>query len=331
MQKMAKIQYREEKTNKLSDYHTSFEIQPLERGFANTLGTALRRTILSSISSVAPFAIKINNVEHEFETLENVKEDIVTILNNLKRIKFVYNEEVFLDGVPVKVSFESTTTGDITAQDINLPSGVSIINPDQYIASISEKNALNFEMYLISGRGFIDFESNKKRILEFGPKLESKLSSGSFLAVDSDFSPVINVNFTASELNSSASVIQEKLDFHIETNGTVEAKDAIAAGAKILMAHLGIIANVDNLDLNPSDYFEEEKVKEEQPKVNSADINTLDLTIRSLNALRRAGYTKVSDVQALTEDELENIKNLGKKSVQEIIEKIKNHTTNKGE
>lgn len=333
MQKMAKIQYREEKTNKLSDYNTAFEIQPLERGFGNTLGTALRRTLLSSVSSVAPFAVKISNIEHEFSSLPSVEEDIVTLLDNIKKIKFVYNKDVFLDNTPVRIGFKSTQVGEVSAKDIELPSNVSIINPDQHIATISSKDALNFEVYLISGRGFIDFENNKKRISELGPKLESKLDSGAFLAVDSDFSPIIKVEYKASELNSSAAVVQEKLDFHLQTDGTVEAKEAIAEAAKILMAHLGIIANVENLEINESDFFEEEKAREEQPKVNLADISTLELTIRSYNALKRAGYSKIADLQSLSYEELENIKNLGKKSVQEIVDKLEEHKIelNKGE
>ncbi|WGI36562.1 DNA-directed RNA polymerase subunit alpha [Mesomycoplasma lagogenitalium] len=325
MQKFAKIHYKEEKENKQSDYKTSFVLEPLERGFARTLGNALRRTILSSVSSVAPFAVKIEGVEHEFGAIENVTEDVVTILNNLKKIKFVYNKDVFKDNVPVKVSFNSENfEGDqVCAKDILVSPEIKIVNLDQPITKISKKGAFNFEMYLLSGRGFVSFEDNKKIVSEFGSSLESKLKSGKFLAVDSDFSPVLNVNYTVDELNSASTIVEEKLELTVETDGTIEAKEAISEAAKILMIHLGIVSNVDNLDLNEKDFFEEEKVKEEVPKDKSIDINELSLTVRSLNALRRAGFKTVSDLEKIDEEELQNVKNLGKKSVQEIIEKLK--------
>ncbi|UWD34315.1 DNA-directed RNA polymerase subunit alpha [Mesomycoplasma molare] len=324
MQKIAKVNYKEEKENKHSDYFTSFVLEPLERGFANTLGTALRRTILSSVSSVAPFAVKIENVDHEFMALENVEEDVVIILNNLKKIKFIYNPEVFVDNEPIKVSFDSEKFEGthITANDIKYPAGVVIVNPDQHIATISKKNALKFEMFLTSGRGFVSFEDNKKIIAEKGTELESSLKSGIILAVDSDFSPVLNVNFKVDELNSASNIIQERLEFNVKTDGTVEAKDAIAEAAKILIAHLKIVSNTENLEINEKDYFEEEKIKEETPKDKSIDINDLNLTVRSLNALRRAGFKTVSDLEKIDEEELSNVKNLGKKSVQEIIQKL---------
>ncbi|MGZ9413225.1 DNA-directed RNA polymerase subunit alpha [Mycoplasma sp. 480] len=324
MQKMAKVNYKEEKENKHSDYFTSFVLEPLERGFANTLGTALRRTILSSVSSVAPFAIRIEKVDHEFQAIDNVEEDVVTLLNNLKKVKFIYNKEVFIDKKPVRVSFnyDKFTEKNIFAKDIQLPAGVTIVNPDQQIATLSKANALKFEMFLLSGRGFVSFEDNKKNILEYGSELESNLKSGTILAVDSDFSPVTNVQYKFSELNSASNIIQEKLEFNVKTDGTVEAKEVIAQAAKILIAHLKIVSNTENLEINEKDYFEEEKVKEETPKDKSIDINDLSLTVRSLNALRRAGFRTVADLEKIDEEELNNVKNLGKKSVQEIIEKL---------
>ncbi|MGZ9428935.1 DNA-directed RNA polymerase subunit alpha [Mycoplasma sp. 1012] len=324
MQKMAKVNYKEEKENKHSDYFTSFVLEPLERGFANTLGTALRRTILSSVSSVAPFAIRIEKVNHEFQAIDNVEEDVVTLLNNLKKVKFIYNKEVFIDKKPVRVSFnyDKFTEKNIFAKDIQLPAGVTIVNPDQQIATLSKANALKFEMFLLSGRGFVSFEDNKKNILEYGSELESNLKSGTILAVDSDFSPVTNVQYKFSELNSASNIIQEKLEFNVKTDGTVEAKEVIAQAAKILIAHLKIVSNTENLEINEKDYFEEEKVKEETPKDKSIDINDLSLTVRSLNALRRAGFRTVADLEKIDEEELNNVKNLGKKSVQEIIEKL---------
>ncbi|UVD81802.1 DNA-directed RNA polymerase subunit alpha [Mycoplasma iguanae] len=320
MKKMARITYKENKAKKNSEFSTTLEVQPLEKGFANTLGNALRRTLLSSVTSVAPFAVKISNVQHEFSTIPNVVEDVVTLISNIKEVKYLYDENVFPDEAILKCWFKSNETGQITARDMTCDAGIKMINQDQEIATVQAKNALEFEVFLISGKGYIDFEDNKSFINEVQTKLDSKIKQGAFIAVDSDFSPIKNVNYRSSELNSSAAIVQEKLELNIETDGTMTAPEALAQAAKILMAHLGKIANIENLDEN--EVFEQEKQKEGVPKVYSADITTLDLSIRSLNALRRAKYRKISDLQQLTIEELENIKNLGKKSVQEIVDKL---------
>ncbi|MGY6171892.1 DNA-directed RNA polymerase subunit alpha [Candidatus Mycoplasma pogonae] len=331
MKKMVPITYTENIAKRNSDYSTTFEVQPLEKGFAHTLGNALRRTLLSSVTSVAPFAVKINNVQHEFSVLPHVVEDVMTILANIKDVKYFYDEAVFPDGEILKCSLKANEVGEVYAKDISCPPGVRIINSDQKIAHVQAKNALELEIFITSGRGYTDFEENKIFINENQQNLDSKLKTGAFIAVDSDFSPVKNVHYFSDELNSAAAIVQEKLTFNITTDGTIDAKTALAQAAKILIGHLSKMANVENLQ--ESEIFEQEKQKEEAPKLNSADIQTLDLSIRSLNALRRAKYRRISDLQQLTIEELENIKNLGKKSVQEIVDKLEEHDIklNKGD
>lgn len=324
MKKMQPIKYTETKTKKNSDFDTTFELQPLERGFANTLGNALRRTLLSSISSVAPFAVKISGIEHEFSHLSDVVQDVVMILGNIKDIKYVYNKEVFLDNAILKCSFKSTQKGDIFAKELKCDPGVEIVNPEQFIATIQSDKALEFEVFITSGRGYVDFDDNRK-FIEKDAKLKllelSKIKHGQFLHVDSDFSPIKNVQYKSSELNSSASIVQEKLEIEITTDKTITSADALAQAAVILMSQLAKIANVENL--NEEEIFEQTKVEKETPKIYLEDVSILNLSVRSLNALRRASYRKIADLKSLTIEDLESIKNLGKKSVEEIVKVLK--------
>ncbi|CAT04845.1 DNA-directed RNA polymerase subunit alpha [Mesomycoplasma conjunctivae] len=322
MKKYAKVYYNENSIQQVSDFETTFELKPLERGLGNTIGNALRRTILSSVSSASVFAIKIANIDHEFSVLDNVVEDVVSILNNLKKIRFRYHEELFDNDQIQKVSFSGDKAGNIYAKDIDNTGGLEIVNQDQYIASVGKVGALKFEMFIIGGKGFTDFETNKKRVSDLAGKLQSDLL-GTIIAVDSDFSPVVKVHYEANELNSSNPIVEERLVLNLKTDGTIFAKDALAEAAKILIAHLQLVSNTENLDQIADNFFEESRYHEEQPKKNLIDLSALDLSVRSLNALRRAQYYKVSDIQDLTQEELENIKNLGKKSVQEILDKLK--------
>lgn len=330
MPKIAKTYFTKNEMKHVTDFDSTFDLQPLERGFALTIGTALRRTLLSSVSSLAPFAVRIRNVEQEFSYLPNVTDDILNLLLNLKDIKFravtpVRDDEIF------KVHFKSSEPGVITAKDLITPPEIEISNPDAKITTIATADALELEIFIISGRGYVSFEENKKFLNEIKTRLASDIKYGEFLAIDSDFSPVSRVNIKCSELNSSSNIIQEKLEIEIVTNGTVTAEDALKQSSKILIAHLQKIANLE--EVNEEDVFEKVKSKEEFAPKNNDPIESLELSIRSLNALRRAKIKKVSDLQQLTKEELENVKNLGKKSVDEIITKLseKGIELNKGE
>ena len=325
MQKFKKLGYNEVETKKISAFETSFAIKPLERGFANTLGNVIRRTLLSSISGVAPFAIKIAGAAHEFQTVTGVTEDAVAIILNAKTIRFVYNKEVFKDDEIIKVSLKSKK-GEVFAKDLVLPAGVEIVNPDHYIATTAKDGALEFELFLIAGRGFVGFDKNKDFILEVQPKIESKLKTGTIIAIDSDFSPVVKVSYDAVEMNTSSAIIQEKLTFNVKTDGSVEAKDAVAQAANILMAHLDVIANVSNLERD--EIFAEKAAESEKISLVPVSITSLDLSVRSYNCLKRAGYESLEELAKLTKKDLKAINNLGAKSVEEIIEKLAENGVN---
>ncbi|AJC49974.1 DNA-directed RNA polymerase subunit alpha [Mycoplasma flocculare] len=324
MKKNAKVFYSENIVEQITEFETSFELKPLERGLANTIGNALRRTVLSAIPSCAVFAVKIAGVKHEFAVLDDVIEDVVTILNNLKKVRFFYEPSFFEKNQIHKASFSGQKAGQIFAGDIQSHSGLKIVNPDLYIADISRIGALQFEIFITSGKGFSDFETNKKYVNEVIQTLESNLE-GTVLAVDSDFSPVLNANYQSIEINSASPIIEEKLNFWIKTDGSILAKDVLAQGAKILIAHLNLLANVENLNKFSEDFFENQQIKEEPVRRFSNSIDALNLSVRSLNALRRAQYYKISDIENLSQEDFENIKNLGRKSVQEIIEKLQNY------
>ncbi|ENY69410.1 DNA-directed RNA polymerase subunit alpha [Mycoplasmopsis arginini] len=319
MEKIQKITYKELVAEKVNDFNTTFVIEPLARGYANTMGTVLRRTLLSSITSVAPFAIKINNVEHEFQTISGLKEDAITLVRNIRNIRFVYNEEIFEKENLAKISFKTNKEGEIFASDIPEVSGLEIVNKDQYIANIAKGGSLEFDLFLRKGRGFIDFEENKNVISQYGSRLESSIKNGQFLAMDSDFSPVKKCAISFEELNSSSKLIEERLKIKIETDCTVSAKEAIEQAAKIIVAHFQIIGNINALET--IELFEENKEKKEREIKSTTPITKLGLSVRSENALRRAKYNTVEEVLGLSDEELSNIKNLGKKSIQDIIEK----------
>ncbi|AAT27747.1 DNA-directed RNA polymerase subunit alpha [[Mycoplasma] mobile] len=332
MEKFIKINWTENKTKRINDFSTSFIVQPLEKGLATTLGTAIRRVLLSSISSVAPFAVKIKGVEHEFMAINKVTEDVPQILLRLRDIKIAYNPEIFEDGKIYKLSLKSNKeAGDIYAKDFILPIGAEIVNPGLLIATTAAANVLEIDVFVRAGRGYVDFEENKKYIDEIKTNLTSSISNGQYIAVDSNFSPIEKVSFSSSELNTSSVIVQEKLEMEIVTKGTIDAKNAIAQAAKILVAHLNIIGDVNSLNIK--DIFEEGNTEKEHSKTQNILIQSLDLSIRSFNALKRANYTTVQQLEALSLDDLKNIKNLGEKSINEIVEKLEKYNVflDKGE
>ncbi len=319
MKKFTKLKYSEVETKKVSEFETSFSISPLERGFGNTLGNVVRRTLLSSISGVASFAVKIEGVSHEFQTMPGVTEDVVQLVLNLKKIRFVFNTEIFADDQVVRISLKAPK-GEVTAKDFSLSSGVEIVNIEEYIATTSKAGALELELFIMAGRGFKSFEENKTTVKQFASKIESKITGGSLIAMDSDFSPVVNVSYDSKELNSSAAIIEEKLTLNVKTDGSVQAKDAVAQAAHILISHLDVLANVSNI--TKEEIFTEHIVAEKQVSSAIIPLAQLDLSVRSSNCLKRAGFETLEQLSKITKKELEQIKNLGKKSVEEIIEKL---------
>ena len=324
MAKFAKLKYNEIKYKKIDEYNNSFVIQPLERGMANTLGNSLRRVLLSSIYGVAPFAIKIADITHQYSSIANTDVDVLTLISRLCKIPFKYNEAVFGENSILKVSFKSSKEGVVTYKDLELPMGVEIVGDlNKTIATLSAKNALEFDLFIRADFGYSDEEKNKLFISENKANIESKVK-GELLACDSNFSPIRRVAYYVEELNSSSYHIQEKLELEIETDGTVEAKDALSQAAKVLTAHLNIIGNIDLNQEEIDAMFALDIAKKSEDKFASMTIEDLDLTVRSTNGLKRANITKVSELKELTYSDLKNINSIGEKSINEIIDALKN-------
>ncbi|MBR2055920.1 MAG: DNA-directed RNA polymerase subunit alpha [Mycoplasmataceae bacterium] len=325
MAKFVKLKYNEIEYKKINEFNNSFIIQPLERGMANTLGNSLRRVLLSSIYGVAPFAIKIANIRHQYSAIPNTDVDVLTLIAKLSKIPFKYNENVFGEDTILKISFKSSKEGVVTYKDLVLPLGLEIVGDLSVpITTLSSKNALEFDLFIRVDYGYSDEEKNNLFIKDNKSNLDSKID-GVLLACDSNFSPIRRVAYYVEELNSSSYYVQEKLELEIETNGTIEAKDALAQAAKVIIAHLNIIANV-NLNQEEIDaMFVDDIAKKTEDRFSSMTINELQLTVRSDNALKKAGITTVSQLKELTYSDLQNINSLGEKSVNEIVDKLKSH------
>ncbi|WP_027334361.1 DNA-directed RNA polymerase subunit alpha [Mycoplasma elephantis] len=329
MDKYTKLKYRETKEKSISEFQSQFTVQPLERGLGNTIGVALRRTLLSSISGIAPFAIRFANVRHEFETLPGVVEDMARLILNVRKINFSYNPELFKDDEIVKVSFKADKPGrqTYTGQDLIVSGegGVQVVNRDVEIAT-ADKGKLEFELFLTSGRGFRSFEENKEFVNYKSAKLvtsNSAFSSSKLIAIDSDFSPIKNVNIFVEELNSASAKIEEKLTIDITTNNTVSAKDVLSQAAQILIAHFQVIGKVENLD--EIDVFEKEVNKTTEASTITLELSELELSPRSSNSLCRHGITSIHQLTQMRLEELRQIRNLGDLSVKEIVAKLKEH------
>lgn len=331
MEKMKPLSYKEKSEFKeVMKNETTFLLSGLERGFGNTLGVALRRVILSNITTLAPFCVRIDGAEHEFTTVKDIVEDVPTIIMNLRKVRFTYKPEFVGENEIVKVKLQSNEAGIVTSSlmEINNP-GIKVINPNIQIAETSKPNALKLEMYLRAGRGYMSFDENKTYIDETNVKSKlqtlTDITSGKseFIAVDSDFSPAEKVKYSVRELNSSSPKIEEELEFTVVTDGTITAKDAIKEGSKILIGMFQEIGNVDKME--EVKIFEEPKVEEPQQEEDDLDITQLGLSVRSLNALRKSGKRKISQIAAMKLEELESTKNLGRKSIDEIIEKLREH------
>ncbi len=323
MARFAKLKYNEVKYKKVDEFTNSLVIQPLERGMANTLGNSLRRVLLSSIYGVAPFAIKIADITHHYSSIANTDVDVLTLISRLSKIPFKYNEAVFGENEILKVSFKSSKEGEVTYKDLDLPMGVEIVGDlNKTIATLSSKNALEFDLFIRADFGYSDEEKNKLFIKENKANIESKVK-GELLACDSNFSPIRRVAYYVEELNSSSYHIQEKLEIEIETDGTIETKEALSQAAKVLTAHLNIIGNIDLSQDEVDAMFMLDIAKKTEDKFASMTIEDLDLTVRSTNGLKRANISKVSELKELTYQDLKNINSIGEKSINEIIDALK--------
>ena len=288
----------------LEEDYGKFALEPLERGFATTVGNSLRRVLLSSLPGVAVTAIKIDKVMHEFSTVKGVKEDVTELMLTLKELSMNMdsNGEAIL-------RIDAQGECEITAGDIICPAGVEMVNKDLHIATLSEDADLKMEIYINKGRGYVSSDTNKQKGLPIG-----------VIPMDSIYTPVKKVNFTIEEVNVSEDEQYERLVLDIWTKKTVSPKDALSIAAKIFTEHLSLF--IDLTDSVNTMEIMVEKEQDEKEKVLEMTIEELDLSVRSYNCLKRASINTVQELTAKTEDEMMKVRNLGKKSLEEVIHKL---------
>ena len=297
---------------KITDYVESnnygkFELEPLERGFGITLGNALRRVMLSSLPGSAIVAIKIDGVMHEFQTIEGVVEDVTTIILNLKNV-VVKNHSEEDKVVHLSVHEEKT----VTAADIDVDADVEIINKDQVIATLSKGGKLDIEMIIGNGRGYVPSTENKKYIDN------NKLG---YIAIDALYSPIENISYEVEPARVGQNDNYDKLVMNVSTNGSIRPEEAMALGAQILIEHFNIVTNLSDI----SDMTGIMNAKQEDSKIKKLEtpIDDLDFSVRAYNCLKRANINTLGDLTEKSELEMMKIRNLGKKSLKEVIDKIK--------
>ena len=284
-----------------------FELEPLERGFGITLGNALRRVMLSSMPGSAIVAVKIDGVMHEFQTIEGVVEDVTTIVLNLKNVvvKNYSDEEKVLH---LSVSEERK----VTAADIVCDADVEIINKDQEIATIAKGGKLDMELVVANGRGYVPSDENK----EYADN--NKIG---YIPIDALYSPITRINYEVESARVGQDANYDKLIMNVNTNGSMRPEDAMALGAKILIEHLNIITNISEIaDMTGIMNAKQEDSK--QKKLETS-IDDLDFSVRAYNCLKRAGISTLGELTEKSELEMMKIRNLGKKSLKEVIDKIK--------
>lgn len=283
-----------------------FVVEPLERGFGTTLGNSLRRVLLSSLPGFAVTSIKIDGVLHEFSTIPGVKEDVTEIVLNIKGL----TAKLYCDG-PKTVVVDAEGPCIVTAGTIKCDSEVEILNPEMHIATLGEGAKLYMEIVLDRGRGYVPGERNKQNMAS---------NVIGVLPVDSIYTPVSKVNYTVENTRVGQITDYDKLTIEVWTNGTITPQEAVSLAAKILTEHLNLF-----VDLSDCGYTAEimvEKDDKGKEKVLEMTIEELDLSVRSFNCLKRAGINTVEDLINKSEDDMMKVRNLGRKSLEEVIQKL---------
>ena len=289
-----------------------FIVEPLERGYGVTLGNSLRRVLLSSLPGVAVTSIKIDGVLHEISTITGVKEDVCEIVLNVKGIT------AKLHGDSAKMAvIDMTGPCVVTAGDINQDADLEILNPDHHIATLGDNVRFYMELTFDHGRGYVSQDKNKQIYAQENQGASAPIGT---IFTDSIYTPVYNVNYTVENTRVGSNTDYDKLTLEVLTNGTISAKEAISLGAKILNEHLNLFVDLSDEAKNAEIMVErEETIKE---KVLEMTIEELDMSVRSFNCLKRAGIDTVEDLTNRTEEDMIKVRNLGKKSLEEVILKL---------
>lgn len=290
-----------------------FVVEPLERGFGTTLGNSLRRIMLSSLPGYAVTNIKIDGVLHEFSTIPGVKEDVTEIVLNVKGIiaKLHCN-------APKTVIIDVVGAQEVTAGDIKVDTDIDILNPTHYIATVGEGDRLYMELTFDHGRGYVSQDRNKQLDAQMrGSNISAPIGT---IFTDSIYTPVYSVSYSVENTRVGNITDFDKLTLEVVTNGTIGAKEAISFGAKILNEHLNLFVDLSDEAKNVEIMVEREETKKE--KVLEMTIEELDMSVRSFNCLKRAGIDTVEDLTNRTEEDMIKVRNLGKKSLEEVIQKL---------
>ena len=287
-----------------SKNYAKFVCEPLERGYGVTIGNSLRRILLSSLPGAAITSVKIEGVLHEFSTIANVVEDVPEIIVNLKsvRLKMHSNEERTM-----RISFKGE--GEVTAGDIIADEGIEILNPDLHIATVAEGGNLQMEMTVDMGRGYNTADKNKKPNQDI-----------SVLPIDSIYTPVRKVNYQVENTRVGQQVDFDKLIIEVWTDGSLKPYEAVSLAAKVMTGHLELFIDLSETAKNTQVMVEKEESKKE--KILEMSIEDLELSVRSFNCLKRAGIATVEDLANKTESDMMKVRNLGKKSLDEVTNKL---------
>lgn len=289
-----------------SNHYGKFELEPLERGFAITIGNALRRVMLSSLPGSAITSVKIDGVLHEFQKIEGIVEDVTTIVLNLKGVVIKNHTQ---DVKTIRLSADKE--GVVTAGDIEKDADIEVINPDHVICTLVKGGKIDMEMTVANGKGYVEAKENKKIFCEGKPEV---------IAIDSSYSPIELVKVEDEKTRVGQNENFDKLTMHVYTNGSITPEEAMALSAKILIEHFNIIADLNAIS-NVSGLMQEKQV-DNITKTLETPIEEIEFSVRAYNCLKRAGIHTVQDLINKREVEVTKIRNLGKKSLKEVIDKV---------
>ena len=282
-----------------------YVIEPLERGYGTTLGNALRRIMLSSLPGTAATSIKIAGVQHEFSTIPGVKEDVAELILNIKLL----SAKLFTDNAKI-VSIDAHGPCEVTAGDIKSDGEVEVLNPELHLATLDVGATLDMEITLSHGRGYVSADRNKA----------VRAGTIGVIPIDSIYTPVYKVNYTVENTRVGNMTDFDKLTLEVWTDSTLTARDAVSLGAKILCDHFALFTDLS--DTLGDQSIVVEKATDQRNKVLEMTIEELDLSVRSFNCLKRANINTVEDLISKTEDEMMKVRNLGRKSLEEVINKL---------
>lgn len=296
---------RIERVSESEDFtYGKFVVEPLERGYGITLGNSLRRILLSSLPGVAVTSIKIDGVLHEFTTIPGVMEDVTEIILNIKQLSLKMHSDE-----PKTIYIDVDTAGEVTAGDIKEDADIEILNPDLHIATLEAGHRLYIEMNIAKGRGYVSADKNKVNGQQIG-----------VISVDSIYTPVVKVNYTVENTRVGQVTDYDKLTLEVWTDGSIKPDEAISLGAKILSEHLNLFIDLSEETRETEIMVQKQELKKE--KVLEMTIEELDLSVRSYNCLKRANINTVEDLIGKTEEDMMKVRNLGRKSLEEVLHKL---------